>query len=60
MSSRRPSRRAPRPKAFPPKPRRKFDEAKVRAIIERVSALPILDSRSADEIIGYNEFGVPE
>lgn len=43
-----------------PKPRRKFDEAKVRAIIERVSALPILDNRSDDEIIGYNEIGVPE
>jgi len=43
-----------------PKPRHKFDEAKVRAIIERVSALPVLDNRSDDEIIGYNEFGVPE
>ncbi len=43
-----------------PKRRRKFDEAKVRAIIERVPALPILDNRSDDEIIGYNEFGVPE
>lgn len=42
------------------KPRRKFDEAKVRTIIERVSALPVLDNRSDDEIIGYNEFGVPE
>lgn len=45
---------------IPSKRRRKFDEAKVRAIIERVSALPILDNRSDDEIIGYNEFGVPE
>jgi antitoxin VapB len=43
-----------------PKPRRNFDEAKVRAIIERVSALPILDHRTDDEIIGYNEFGLPE
>lgn len=41
-------------------PRRKFDEAKVMAIIEHVSALPILDERSPDEIIGYNETGVPE
>ena len=41
-------------------PRRSFDEDKVRAIIARVSALPILDDRSADEIIGYDEFGVPK
>jgi antitoxin VapB len=39
---------------------RKFDEAKVMAIIERVSALPVLDDRTDDEIIGYNEDGVPE
>jgi len=25
----------------------------------RVAALPLLDDRSADEIIGYDEFGVP-
>lgn len=37
--------------------RRPFDEAKVRAIIERVSALPILDTRSDDEVLGYNEHG---
>ncbi len=35
--------------------RRPFDEAKVRAIIERVTALPTLDTRSDDEILGYNE-----
>jgi antitoxin VapB len=40
--------------------RRPFDEARVRAIIARVSALPVLDERSADEIIGYNDIGVPE
>jgi antitoxin VapB len=39
---------------------RKYDEAKVRAIIARVSKLPILDGRSADDIIGYDEFGVPK
>ena len=33
-------------------PRRRFDEAKVRAIMARVAALPVLDNRSADEIIG--------
>jgi antitoxin VapB len=41
-------------------PRRRFDEARVRSIIKRVSALPILDDRTPDEIVGYNECGVPE
>lgn len=40
--------------------RRPFDEARVRAIIERVAARPIRDPRSADEILGYNDIGVPE
>lgn len=38
--------------------RRPFDEAKVMAIIERVSKLPVLDTRTDDEILGYNEHGV--
>ena len=45
--------------ATPPK-RRGFDEARVKAIIARVSALPLLDDRTADDIIGYDEFGVPQ
>lgn len=32
----------------------------VREIMERGRALPILDNRTPDEIIGYNEYGVPE
>ena len=28
-------------------------------ISRRASALPMLDPRSADEILGYDEFGVP-
>lgn len=39
--------------------RRPFDETKVRQIIKRVSALPVLDDRSPDDIIGYDEHGVP-
>lgn len=39
--------------------RRPFDETKVRQIIKRISALPVLDDRSADDIIGYDEYGVP-
>ena len=40
--------------------RRNFDDARVKAIIARVAALPLLDGRTADEIIGYDEFGVPQ
>ena len=32
----------------------------VRKISEHFRSLPILDPRSPDEIIGYNEHGVPE
>lgn len=40
-------------------PRRTVDLATAQAIIARVRALPILDDRSADDIIGYDEHGVP-
>jgi len=40
--------------------RRPFDAARVQEIIDRVAALPVLDTRSDDEILGYNEHGVPE
>lgn len=39
--------------------RRPFDEAKIRSLIERTAALPVLDPRAPDDIIGYDEFGVP-
>lgn len=32
---------------------------KVKAIAERVAALPIRDARSADEILAYDERGLP-
>jgi antitoxin VapB len=35
-------------------------EQRLKEIAERVAALPILDDRSPDDIIGYNEAGVPE
>ena len=44
----------------PAQKQRAFDDARVKAIIARVSALPLLDDRSADDIIGYDEFGVPQ
>lgn len=31
----------------------------LRAIGERVAAMPVLDSRSPDEILGYDERGLP-
>lgn len=31
----------------------------VEAIQNRIQALPILDNRSADDILGYNENGLP-
>ncbi|MGD9802533.1 MAG: type II toxin-antitoxin system VapB family antitoxin [Hyphomicrobiaceae bacterium] len=45
-----------------PKRKRSPEEIKasIDAIIARVSALPVLDTRSDDEILGYNEYGVPE
>jgi len=33
--------------------------AKIMEISRRCSALPVLDNRSADEIIGYDEHGLP-
>ena len=34
-------------------------EARLEDIIQRLRALPVLDKRSADEIIGYDEHGIP-
>ena len=34
-----------------------IDWAAIKAIQDRVAALPILDTRSDDEILGYNEHG---
>jgi antitoxin VapB len=42
---------APRPKPI--------DEAKIRALIARTAALPIIDPRTPDAILGYDEVGVP-
>ena len=38
----------------------KIDINAVRSICNEIRNLPILDSRTPDEIIGYNEFGIPE
>ena len=39
-----------------PKP---IDRKKLDEICARIAALPVLDPRSPDEIIGYDEFGIP-
>jgi len=33
--------------------------AEVQAIIDHLATLPILDTRSEDEILGYDENGIP-
>ena len=32
---------------------------KIDEILERMSSLPVLDPRAPDEIIGYDEYGLP-
>jgi hypothetical protein len=39
-----------------PKP---IDREKIDALLGKMHALPVLDSRSPDEILGYDEFGLP-
>jgi antitoxin VapB len=35
------------------------DPAAVEAALRRLRAMPVLDERTADEIIGYDEYGLP-
>lgn len=39
--------------------RARLVERQVEELLRRVDALPLLDSRSADEILGYDENGLP-
>ena len=39
--------------------RRPLDSAKLDALRAQFAALPVLDGRSADEILDYDEFGLP-
>ena len=41
----------------PRRPKRLIGE--IRAIQKRVAALPVFDSRPADDILGYDEHGLP-
>jgi len=36
-----------------------WDDAAIQAIIDRCAALPVLDNRTDDEILGYDENGLP-
>jgi antitoxin VapB len=38
---------------------RPWDEAAIKAIIDHCAALPVLDNRTDDEILGYDENGLP-
>ena len=38
---------------------RPWDEGKIDALIERYNALPVFDDRTDDEILGYDENGLP-
>jgi antitoxin VapB len=42
----------------PPK-REKASMEELLAIIEKIRSLPVLDTRSADELVGYDEDGLP-
>jgi antitoxin VapB len=44
---------------LPKRKRKEIDVERVKAIIERASSRPVLDTRSDDEILGYNELGIP-
>jgi len=35
-------------------------KSEIDEILRRVDSLPVLDSRTADEIIGYDEHGLPK
>jgi hypothetical protein len=42
-----------------PKKRNQRRSINVNDVLERIDALPILDPRSADEVLGYDEHGLP-
>lgn len=42
-----------------PVAKKRIDMDRVRAILARIDALPVVDARSAEEIIGYDEHGLP-
>lgn len=43
----------------PRRGRKKLDLDRIQAIIDRSAGRPVLDKRTADEIVGYDDSGVP-
>ena len=39
--------------------KKRIDRKKIDAVCARIAVLPVLDPRSPDEILGYDEFGLP-
>ena len=46
-------------KHHPPSSEQRTDIQEVSRLLDELAELPVLDNRKADEIIGYNEDGVP-
>jgi antitoxin VapB len=40
-------------------PKKPWNQEKIDAILAEFDALPVLDPRTPDEILGYDEFGLP-
>ena len=40
-------------------PKNAWNQEKIDAILAEFDALPVLDPRTPDEILGYDEFGLP-
>jgi len=40
-------------------PRKSFDRAAIEAALARLKKLPVLDERTPDDILGYDENGLP-
>lgn len=38
---------------------KRIDRAKITKIVADIAALPVVDDRSPDELIGYDDFGLP-
>lgn len=38
---------------------RPFNRASVDALCAKIDSLPVLDTRTPDEILGYDDFGIP-
>lgn len=44
---------------LPPRPAGKIDEKRLEAVLARLRSYPITDDRTAEDILGYDENGLP-